>query len=122
MRGWGGRLEKGGHECFCNVHEHEVMRREWNCCWRQNWSGVQSAHTYTYMCTHTHMLMVTQTCATQQLTLRGAQTQGEPRERQSVCLCSFLPLRLLHESQGHNNKKIMLESGTEKQRYISTGT
>lgn len=49
-----GRLEKGGHECFRDVHEHEVMRREWNRCWRQNWSGVQSAHTYTYMCTHTH--------------------------------------------------------------------
>lgn len=48
----GERREKGGHECFCDVHEHEVMRREEKRCRQQKWSGVHPTHTLTHAHTH----------------------------------------------------------------------
>lgn len=75
---------------------------------------------HTLMHTHTHMLIVTQTCATQRLTLQGGQTQGDPRERQcvwlcvSVCVCLHLWVTASGRG-GQNNKQIWEESGTEKQ-------
>ncbi len=86
---------------MCDAHEHEVMRRGIKLLLARELVKRSVTHT------HTH----TQTCATQRLTLQGGQTRGEPRERQCVSPC----VRSVHEGEGQNNKRIRLESGTEKQ-------
>lgn len=116
--------EKGGHKCFCDVHEHEVMRREWKRWRRQNCSGVQSTRARTR--THTHARGHADLCYPATGSAGGPDTRGNPTHPThvpppetvrvsvcvSVCLCQARPLC---GSKGRNNKKMRLESGTEKQ-------
>lgn len=120
--------EKGGHECLCDVHEHEVMRREWERWRRQNWSGVQSTRVRVHIHTHARGHADLRYPATG--SAGGPDTRGTPpphaptshlppsaRDGVCVCLCRARPLR---GSGGRNNKQIRLESGTEKQAYRSS--